>query len=201
MCYHTAMTVEARPEPYPDPPKQLLQEISLGTALRRIVDDLFTYQAIAERLHGIAADNAIEQLIETWKQGLTHHLEETAQASLQNVVAVLDLIQAGGGPPITVEERQDWQRIEVWYHPFAVMSLCREDLRGILGDDEIAHLSDSEMKQIADRLSDAYRESSNYRENLEGIVKLIIQPKQTPEPTNEAPDQADKQPDQAQSST
>jgi hypothetical protein len=82
-------------------------------------------------------------------------------------------IQAGDSPPVTDEERPDWQ--QAWDQPFVVVSLCREDLRGMLSDEQIANLSDSEMKQMADRLSDALREIGGYWESLEFVVGLVTQ--------------------------
>jgi hypothetical protein len=61
-----------------------------------------------------------------------------------------------------------------WQKPFVVASVCREDLRGILTDEEIASLSDGEMGMIVDRMSDAYRDSGDYWEHLEIMARHVL---------------------------
>ena len=48
---------------------------------------------------------------------------------------------------------------EAWLKPFSITSVCREDLRGILSDGEIAGLDDADMREIAEHMADAYCES------------------------------------------
>ena len=47
-----------------------------------------------------------------------------------------------------------------WLKPFPITSVCREDLRGIVSDNEIARLDDADMQEIAERMADAYCESA-----------------------------------------
>ncbi len=53
-------------------------------------------------------------------------------------------------------------------------SICREDLRGILTVEEIARLDDGDMESIADRVSDAYRDSGGYWESLEIMARFVL---------------------------
>jgi hypothetical protein len=157
---------------YPDPPKDAVEEMALGTVLRHLVDELFTYQPVAEKLRGLDAGDALPALVETWKQGLTQHLEETVHHSVGNVVAILELLQSGDPAPLTAAEQQEWRRIANWYQPFNVASITREKLRGLLPDDAIASLTDDQMQQIAGKMSDAYRDS-NYWENLSDATQSV----------------------------
>jgi hypothetical protein len=168
------MSAEHRPDhQYPNPSKEDDQEMSLGTALRQMIDDLFTYQTVAEKLHRLNAGDALPALVETWKQGLTQHLEETVHQSVENVVAILDLLQNGDPTPLTFEEQQEWEKMAGWYKPFNVASICREDLRGILAEEAVAALTDSEMEMIADKMSNAYRDSG-YWESLEINAQVVV---------------------------
>jgi len=189
------MSAENRPEhePHLDPPSQLVEELSLGATLYRLVDDLFTHQAIAERLQGTTGDTEMERLMETWKQGLTQQLEDTARLSVENVVAIIDLIQSGGRLPLSETERQEWRQIEAWHKPFTVSSICREDLRNILTDEEIRALDDTDMEDIADRMSDSYRDSGGYWQSLEIMAKHILGKKQAQE-DGKTPDQPSTNP-------
>ena len=189
------MSAENRPEHQPqlNPPSQLVEELSLGATLYRLVDDLFTHQAIAERLQGTAGDTEMERLMETWKQGLTQQLEDAARLSVENVVAIIDLIQSGGRLPLTGTERQEWRNIEAWHKPFTVASICREDLRNSLTDEEIAALDDSDMADIADRMSDAYRDSGGYWESLDIMAKHVLGKKQA-QTDETSPDQPSTNP-------
>jgi hypothetical protein len=182
------MLLSARMNPekqyeYPHPPKNAVEEMALGTVLRHLVDELFTYQPVAEKLRGLEAGDALPALVETWKQGLTQHLEETVHHSVGNVVAILDLLQSGEPTPLTATEQQEWRRIATWYQPFNVASITREELRGLLPDEAIANLTDDEMQQIANRMSDAYRDNS-YWENLSDATQLVTsRSPESPTPT------------------
>lgn len=173
------MTAETRPNQYvyPQPTKEQDEEMSLPAAFHRVVDDLFTHQVVAETLAVIADDAAMERLVQTWKQSLAHHLAETAQVSLENVVATLNLFQGHDGPPVTDVERQEWQEIEARHTPFEVSTICREDLRGIIANEEITTLSDEEMQQIATKMSDAYQDGG-YWVHLAEAAQSILQQRQ-----------------------
>lgn len=178
------MRVEDRPEhqTHPAPTPEDEQEMSFTTALRHLVDNMFTDQIIAERLQTIPGDGkALEVLVENWKQGLTQYLQETAQSGIHNIVATLDVIQASD-TPLSVSEPHQWQEIEAWHKPFPVAYICREDLRGILPNEQIAALSDQDMAQIADKMSDAYQDGGGYWDSLMEIAGRISAEKQTPQP-------------------
>lgn len=194
------MSVENRAEhqTHPGPSKELTQEMSLGTALRGVVDDLFTNQAIAERLRALTGDPEVEALLETWKRDLTGQLEETARLSVENAAGIIDLLQSAGATPSLVpQERQEWAEIAAWYKPFTVASICREDLRGILSDEEITTLSDHQMQQIADRIRDGSQESGSYWELLSEATRLVLgqQPEKEVGPESEAQPSMETQPD------
>jgi hypothetical protein len=113
-------------------------------------------------------------VLEGWKQDLAQELSDVAQTAVQNIAATLDLIQSGDKLPIAEAERQEWAQIARWHTPFIVASICREDLQGILSDEKIATLSDSDMESIADKMSDAYRDSGGYWESLEIVVRSVL---------------------------
>jgi hypothetical protein len=66
--------------------------------------------------------------------------------------------------------------------PFTVASICREDLQGLLSETEIDSLSDADMVTIADKMSDAYRESGGYWESLELMARSVLQRQAIDEP-------------------
>ena len=170
------MSLENRPEAtaYPVLSETEVWEMSVAAALRRVVDDLFAYQIIAEKLEGVPMDDVMTAVLESWKQGLAQELSDVAQAGVQNIAATLDLIQSGDKLPIAEVERQEWAQIARWHIPFIVAGICREDLQGLLSDEEIATLSDSDMESIADKMSDAYRDSGGYWESLEIMARSVL---------------------------
>ncbi len=74
------MTPENKPEhhTYPNPPTELVKEMSLESGLYRVVDDLFTHQSITKKLVGVTDEARMNTLLATWKQSLTHHLTDLA---------------------------------------------------------------------------------------------------------------------------
>lgn len=144
--------------------------------MRRAIEDLFVCQAIAARAQKIPPNDVLPVLLETWKQGLTDRLKTEAQSMVTNVAAILDLLQSG--EPISAMEPMEWQQAESWYAPFPVASVCREDLRGILSDVEIAGLSDDDMLHIADKMNDAFHNTDVYRQSLEIIAKSLLDERQ-----------------------
>ena len=72
------------------------------------------------------------------------------------------------------------------YKPFTVASICREDLRGILTDEEIARLDDGEMESIADRMSNAHRDSGVYWESLEIMARFVLDKERLEDTTTES---------------
>lgn len=177
-----------------------IAEMSLANALRRVVDDLFTDQAVAEPMQANADNPAVQRLVEVWKQGLVRQLSETVQGSVENVVGILKLMQSGASPPVTDSERLEWEQIAWWYESFVVSSICREDLRQFLTNEEITALDDGDMDDIADRMSDAHRDSGGYWEALEIMTRFVIEKKQADEAVVPAGER-DTQPENAQPST
>jgi hypothetical protein len=171
------MTPESQPlhqeAPF-EPSKKVASEMSFGAAMRRAVDDLFTYQAIGEKLPAGPKDEGIDALLETWKQGLTLHLQEAAQGMVQHVVANLNLIQSGASQPLSEAERLEWQRLEHWYTPFPIATICREDLRGLLPDTDITSLSDEAMTQLATQMSDLFHDTGIYSQSLNIATKSVL---------------------------
>ena len=56
-------------------------------------------------------------------------------------------------PPPSQIEAQQRAEIEKLHQPFLVASVCRADLEGILTDEEIAQLDDSDMERIAEKMA------------------------------------------------
>jgi len=170
------MGLEDRPEhqQHPGPTPEDEQEVSLATTLRQLVDDVFTDRDITERLQAIPGGEALEVLVENWKQGLTQHLVDSAQYGLENIVDTLELIQASADTPVAVTEPYEWQQVEAWHKPFPVAHICREDLRGILPDEQVATLSDDQMTHIATRMSAAYQTNGEYWKSLMTTTNLVV---------------------------
>jgi hypothetical protein len=170
------MSLKDRPETaaHHGPSETEVWEMSFAAALRRTVDDLFTCQAITEKLEGMPMDDVMTAVLESWKQDLAQELSDAAQSAVQNIAATLDLIQSGDKLPIAEAERQEWAQIARWHTPFPVASICREDLWGILSNEEIITLDDSDMESIADKMSDAYRDSGGYWESLEIMARSVL---------------------------
>ena len=177
------MTVENRPQlhSYPEPSQEDASEMSFEATMRQAVDDLCTHRDITEKLKSRSDDTEVKALLETWKQDLTQNLIESAQSRVGHIVATLDLIQSEEYSPISEAERQEWANIEQRYQSFTVASVCREDLRGILTQEEISTLNDHDMERIADKMNDAYQEHGGYWENLTDIARLVIAEKQNTE--------------------
>jgi hypothetical protein len=196
------MRVEDRPEhhSHPGPSPEDEQEMSLAATLRHLVDDLFTHQNIAEKLQPLARGEGLEMLVENWKQGLAQQLYDATQTGIGGIVATLDLLQANPDAPVLGVEAHQWQQIEAWHKPFPVAYICREDLRGILAEEQIAALNDEEMSQIAAKMSDTYQDGGEYWNSLmeianrlttEGqtIPTLVVQPDEHPHPLPDPHDQ------------
>lgn len=157
------MTPEHRPTPSHEPP-------TLATALRQLLDDLVTRQEWAESL---TLDPAAARLLEIWQQDLARRLSQEIRGSVATVASLLKLMPPGPQRPVTESERRDWQWIEIWSEPFVVASICRADLRGILSDEAIAALDNGDMAEIADRMSDAFRDSGGYWDSLTDIAQRL----------------------------
>ena len=101
-----------RVEDQPDhllPPEQQITEMSPGTTFRKMVDDLFTHEAVAQRLEGQEENEKVKELTEEWKQTLTEHLEETALRGLNEFVDQLDYV-LGREPtaePLAADQRDE----------------------------------------------------------------------------------------------
>ncbi len=148
--------------------------MSFAGSLANAVDTLFTYKTIVERLQGTAGDENIQTFVRHSKQALNRQLEETAWSTIEQVVADLDLLQAGGRQPFSATEYQDRVKLQELHKPFTVASVCREDLRGILTDEEITRLSDGDMEWIVAKMGDAYRDSGGYWESLEIMARFVL---------------------------
>src|SRR5262245_48823851 len=113
-----------------EPSKEAISAMSFGGAIHRAIDDLFTCLTIAAQVQAIPPSDALETLIETWKQGLDDRLEIEAQAMVDNVASILELLRSG--EPFSARELAEWSQTEHWYATFPVATICREDLRDTL---------------------------------------------------------------------
>lgn len=87
-------------------------------------------------------------------------------------------------PHFSEMERQELVQFELWHKPFIVASICREDLRGILSDEQIAALDDSDMERIADKVSDSFRDSGGFWESLEILAQSMLAKREASETMN-----------------
>jgi hypothetical protein len=94
------ISIEDRAD-YPLPPEKVTKEMSITVALRRVVDDLFTIKAVAEKLQGTEGDQQVEALMGHHKQILAEHLEETAWRGIDEFLARLDNLQVQPGLPLS----------------------------------------------------------------------------------------------------
>jgi hypothetical protein len=63
-----------------------------------------------------------------------------------------------------------------WLKQFPITSVCRQDLRGILSEDEIARLDDRDMQEIAEQMADAYCESAFWID-LQSVAEYVLENK------------------------
>lgn len=185
------MTVERQPvSPDPlAPTPETVAEMSFGTALRKAVNDLFTCEAIAQKVQALPTTDVVPALLDTWKQGLVSHLQTQAQTTVEGVIANLTLLQSGGNEALSEAERIEWERIEQWYTAFPVASICREDLKGILPEPVIATLSDEVMNQMAHGLWERFYNNQSYWDNLAIVAKTVWPPR--PHPSTPGQDQVE----------
>ena len=102
------MQVENQPD-HLLPPEQEITEMSPGTTFRKVVDDLFTHEAVAQRLAGQEENEKVKALTEEWKQTITEHLEETALRGLNEFVDQLDYVlsQETTSEPLAADQRDE----------------------------------------------------------------------------------------------
>lgn len=94
------ISIEDRPN-YLSPSEQEVKEMSVTVALRKVVDDLFTCEVIAEKLQGAEGDQQVEALVSHHKQILVEHLEEIAWRGVDEFLAHLDHLQAQPELPLS----------------------------------------------------------------------------------------------------
>ena len=157
-----------------EPSATVASEVAFSAQLRRAVDDLFTHETIHQKMALLADVPELAPLVEAWKQGLALHLQDTAQGVVRSILSTVDTLQAGDPATVTAAEQQEWAELEAHYKPFTVSSICRADLSSFLSEAEIARLDDSDMEKIADKMSDAYRDSGGYWESLEVMAKAVL---------------------------
>ncbi len=181
------MRVEDRPEhqAQTEPPTKDDWEMSFAGTLTNAVDTLFTYKPIVEKLQGLEEDEDTQAFVRRWKQALGLHLEETAWLAVENFLTDFEHFQAQTPanvsptlPPAFSEmEPQPGADIEKLHQSFPIAGVCRVDLQGILTDEELAGLSDTDMQRIADKMSEAYTASGDYWNSLETVVRSVIKRK------------------------
>jgi hypothetical protein len=173
------MSVEDRPEHHLHSEHSPDWQERFSAALDQVVALLFTHQAIEERLRGREADEYLAMLLDNRQQLLTEHLEETAMLAIDDFLAHLDHLQAKPGVPLypALPESEREQRLSTvgLHKSFTVASICRADLEGILTDEEIAQLDDSDMERISDKMSDSYRDCGGYWDSLEINARAVLE--------------------------
>jgi hypothetical protein len=181
-------SLEDRPEhlPSPNPPEAEDAESLFTAAMRSAVDELFARQPIAEKLQGTAGNEQIEALVGRWKHALVQQLEQTTEGAMTQFLTHLDTVQAQGSAeetepnlplsPLSPElADQPAEPQAAWNKPFLISSVCRADLKGIIPDETIDQLDDADMERIADKMSDAHRDSGGYWEALEINVQALLE--------------------------
>ena len=175
------MGVEHRPESQSQAESSSDRQGSFAAALNNVVETLFTSEAITERLRGHESDQFVQMFLAIHKQALTEQFAETAEQAVEGFLSKIDGLQASPGVPLypplpALREAEVEPRINALnrYRPFTVASICREDLRGILAEEEIARLDDGEMESIADRMSNVLQDSGGYWESLEIMARFVL---------------------------
>jgi hypothetical protein len=181
-------SLEDRPEhtPSPDLPEPENTETVFAAAVYSAVDELFARQAVTKRLQETAGDQQIETFVGRWKHALVQQFEQTAAAAMTQFLAHLDMFQVQGPAEGTEPAfplsffspepaAQPNEPQAVWHKPFLISSVCRADLKGIIPDETIARLDDADMEWIADKMSDAHRDSGGYWESLEIMVQALLE--------------------------
>ena len=75
---------------HPLPPEEESWEMSFEMAMRKAVDDLFTCEAIGDRVKSIEDEERVEHFLDHHKQILIEHLVETAGRTVNEIVTALD---------------------------------------------------------------------------------------------------------------
>jgi hypothetical protein len=103
------MSVEKRSEdqPYLEPTVEEQWEKSFGVAIRKAIDDLFTYQPIAERLQQSEGDERAKLLVSEHKLILVEQIEELAGRTITELLDQLSPPQAQPGLPLSA--LPDWR--------------------------------------------------------------------------------------------
>jgi hypothetical protein len=166
------MTEQQPAQTHLEPATTEQPEMAFGVALYKLVDDLFTHQAILPLLERTGDNPAIEALVADWKQALIKHLETAAQSMLVNAAAGLSNILDTGA--LTEAELAKWWQMEFWNKPFTISSLCRDDLKRFFSEEEIATLTDVDMETIADKMSEAHHNTDVYWESLELGTRTVL---------------------------
>lgn len=94
------------PSPLP-PTEHEAKEQSFGVAVRRAVDDLFTYQPIAEALAGTEGDDEVEHFVGVWKQGLAEFLAGTGEMAVEEFIKDFERFQSERSTVSAADTRQD----------------------------------------------------------------------------------------------
>jgi hypothetical protein len=72
-----------------------------------VVDDLFTYEVVAEKVQGQAGDEQLEELVKHYKQVLVEHWAETAWRTIDDFRAHVDSLHPDVTPSPTPKNRDD----------------------------------------------------------------------------------------------
>lgn len=89
------MSVAPHPEqPGLPPSKEAQQEQSVGAAMSKAVDDLFTCEAIAAKLAREQADEEVGLFVDAWKQRLVESLEGTCLSAVDTFLNDFDRFQS-----------------------------------------------------------------------------------------------------------
>lgn len=172
------MAIENHPKPTSQTERPNERQALLFAALDNVAETLFASEVIAERIRGYEGDRYLQMSLNIHKQALVRQFAEMVEQAVEIFFVHIDGLQANSGsplyPPLSQAEGKRQIKAINRYKPFTVASICREDLRGTLTKQEIGQLSDSDMESIADRMSDAYRDSGGYWESLEIMARYVL---------------------------
>lgn len=173
------MGIEDRPQQPPPTEPAFEQANSFAAAVNTLAETVFACDSITQRLQGYVSDKYLQLALTIYKQALAAQLAEMSEEAIKLFLTHIDGLQTHSGvplyPPLSDTEAEPPNNVVNRYKPFNVASICREDLRGILTNEEIGRLNDSDMESIADRMSGAYRDSGGYWQSLEIMAKWVLE--------------------------
>jgi hypothetical protein len=74
----------------PETSKEEEREMSFATAIRRVVEDRFTYEDVQTKLEGLEDNEKVEEFLEDSKKQITELLLETTEHSVEDFLTGFD---------------------------------------------------------------------------------------------------------------